>query len=551
VAESPEVYDSFAANRKPQTGNLCPHDPLLAGLNAGQREAVTHQGGPLLVQAGPGTGKTRALTHRLAYLVSRRGVDPGQILALAFTRQAAGEMAGRVRDLLPPGPGQDRLTVKTFHGLGYQILREHLGAAREVLAEEKRRALLRELARSCQLPYGALERAVTRHKQALAEAGGPSQGGCGSAEAADFQEEEARPYLAAFRAYEDALERRGLWDYEDLIARPALLLARQAEIREHYRARFRHLLIDEYQDLNAAQYHFFRSLAGPETEIMAIGDPHQAIYGFRGARPEYFSRFLTDWPQARLCRFRETYRLPEPILTAAGHLRPQTGEPTVTHQPGAEPLVLLEAANPAEEARLIAREIEKLVGGLSHLGLEDASLRQREGPEKTGFRDLAVLYRLHALGPELERELTAAGIPCQQAREGVGPEWDGLDLAAERVKLLTLHAAKGLEFPYVFIAGCETGLIPWEPEGDMTADPEEEQRLFYVGLTRASRQVFLTRARSRTLWGQKRRTQLSPWARALPPELLRRPEVPAAASSRARQPRLFTEIPPRRGKRTR
>ena len=127
-----------------------------------------------------------------------------------------------------------------------------------------------------------------------------------------------------------------------------------------------------------------------------------------------------------------------------------------------------------------------------------------------------MLYRLHALGPELERRLTAAGIPCQLPRESVGPEWDGLDLAAERVKLLTLHAAKGLEFPYVFIAGCEEGFIPWEPEGEGSADPEEESRLFYVGLTRASRQVFLTRARTRTLWGKKRRTHFSPLVQAIP-----------------------------------
>ena len=123
-------------------------------------------------------------------------------------------------------------------------------------------------------------------------------------------------------------------------------------------------------------------------------------------------------------------------------------------------MLLLEAANPESEARLIAKEIDKLVGGLSHLALEDRGLRHQDPEDKAGFRDIAVLYRLHALGPELERVLQEAGIPCQQPREGVGPEWDGLDLAAERVKLLSLHAAKGLEFPYVFIAGCEEGLIP-------------------------------------------------------------------------------------------
>jgi DNA helicase-2/ATP-dependent DNA helicase PcrA len=297
---------------------------------------------------------------------------------------------------------------------------------------------------------------------------------------------------------------------------------------------------------------------------MVIGDPDQAIYGFRGARPEYFRRFRADWPEARVCRFPETYRLPAPILKAAAPLRngsPEGGEggevaqetpaPLRTHQAGDLPVVLLTAATPGAEARAIAREIEKLMGGLSHYGLEDAQLRRRSPDDQAGFKDVAVLYRLHALGPELERCLTEAGIPCQQAKEGVGPDWDGLDLAAERVKLLTLHAAKGLEFPYVFIAGCETGLIPWEATPDGAADLEEERRLLYVGLTRASRQVFLSRSRERTLWGRRRRTQFSPWVRSMPPEVLERPARPESRTRSVRQPPLFPEIPAPRGKRSR
>ena len=197
---------------------------------------------------------------------------------------------------------------------------------------------------------------------------------------------------------------------------------------------------------------------------------------------------------------------------------------------------------------MIAREIETLVGGLSHFGLEAARVRHQPLDDRVGFRDIAVLYRLHALGPELERGLAEAGIPCQQAKEGVGPDWDGLDLAAERVKLLTLHAAKGLEFPYVFIAGCETGLIPWEPGPDGAADLEEEKRLFYVGLTRASRQVFLSRSQERTLWGRRRRTQFSPWVRSMPAQVLESAATPAPRP--VRQPRLFPEIAPSRGKRS-
>jgi DNA helicase-2/ATP-dependent DNA helicase PcrA len=528
----------------------------LADLNAAQREAVVHQGAPLIVQAGPGAGKTRALTHRLAYLVSRRGVDPGKILALTFTRQAAGEMAERIDRLLAGVPGRSDLTIKTFHALGQQILNGHLAPGRGVADEEQRRQLIRESARTQGVPFADLEKRITRWKQALTypeDLASPKPGRQLNllAPADQCESQTEAQWLAAFAAYETALSRENLWDYEDLIAQPARLLARDQAIREAYRTRFRHVLVDEYQDLNEAQYQLFRHLAGPGTEIMVIGDPDQAIYGFRGAKPEYFSRFREDWPQAGLCRFAETYRLPGPILTAASPLRGSGGPPLLTRQTGDHPLVLLEAGTPRGEALAIARQIEALMGGFSHYGLENAQVRRQESGEKAGFRDVAVLYRVHALGSEIERILSEAGIPCQQAREAVGPDWDDIDLAAERVKLLTLHAAKGLEFPYVFIAGCETGLIPWEPEGGHTTDPEEEQRLFYVGLTRASRQVFLSRARERTLWGRRRRTEFSPLVQAMPPEVLQRPVREAPRSRKGQQPRLFPEIASPRGKRTR
>jgi DNA helicase-2/ATP-dependent DNA helicase PcrA len=529
-----------AENRKPETDHPPSSDPLLAPLNPAQRQAVTHKGAPLIVQAGPGTGKTRALTHRVAYLLARRGVPPEEVLALTFTRQAAGELEARLRRLLPDFPGLEGVTVKTFHALGHQLLTAQGESRREVADEDRRRALIRRVAREHKLSPGPLEKQLTRFKQALKY---PD----------DLEATEASPYLAAYEAYEAALNREGWWDYEDLIARPALLLSRVPELREIYRRRFRHLLVDEYQDLNEAQYRLFRALAGPEAEIMVIGDADQAIYGFRGATPEYFARFLADWPYARAFRFSETYRLPRPLLEAAQHLRAAAGAAPpelISHCPGDRPVTLLEAPTEAAEAQAIAREIEALVGGLSHRGLEEASLRHQEPGDRVGFKEVAVLYRIHALGTELERRLTEAGIPCLLAREGVGPDWDGLDLAAERVKLLTLHASKGLEFPYVFIAGCEAGLIPYEPEGDGVQDPGEEARLFYVGLTRASREVFLSFARTRIVGGKRERRQLSPLVRALPPELLHR-RASRPTSRRPRQPQLFSELKPLGAKKSR
>jgi DNA helicase-2/ATP-dependent DNA helicase PcrA len=524
--------ESITENRKPKTENL---DPLLASLNRAQLQAVTHQGPPLIIQAGPGTGKTRALTRRLAYLLARRGASPGEVLAVTFTRQAAQEMESRVMELLPDFPGLDRLTVKTFHALGHQMLLE-AGLSRQVADEEVRRRLLRQAAREHKISFNLLEKQVGRFKQALKY---PE----------DVAAVDPPQFKAAIYSYDDALQREGLWDYEDLIARPVKLLLARPELKEAWRRRYRHLLVDEYQDLNEAQYRLFQILAGPEAEIMVIGDPDQAIYGFRGASPAYYGRFREDWPTAVTLSFTETYRLPRPVLRAAQEVRRLAGGGPLaltTHQPGDYPVVLLETATEAAEARAIAREIARLVGGLSHLALEDRNLRYREPEDKAGFRDMAVLYRLHALAPELEQRLSEAGIPVLTPKQGVGPEWDGLDLAAEKVKLLSLHAAKGLEFPYVFIVGCEAGLLPWEPEGEGgAADEAEEGRLFYVGLTRASRRVYLTRARTRTLWGRKRRTQLSPLARSLPEEILERPQP----ARRARQSRLFPDLEQPRGKR--
>jgi DNA helicase-2/ATP-dependent DNA helicase PcrA len=282
---------------------------------------------------------------------------------------------------------------------------------------------------------------------------------------------------------------------------------------------------------------------------MVIGDPHQAIYGFRGARPEYFSRFAEDWPGALTLSFTETYRLPPPLLAASQRLLPEADEGLqVSRRAGDRPVVLLEAASPQEEAHVIARHIETLVGGLDHQSLEDHRLRYQDPAVEVGFKDVAVLFRVHALGPELFSALTNVGIPCELAREGVGPEVTGIDLAAQRVKLLTLHAAKGLEFPYVFIAGCEAGLLPLEIEGRDPGDPEEERRLFYVGLTRAQCQVFLTRAKSRTLWGRRNRTRLSPLAEAVGPVR----QSPKAGQGRTQKQRaLFPELRPQRPKRGR
>ncbi len=526
--------EAAAAAPSPPTG-IAGVDALLAGLNPAQREAATYGDGPLVVQAGPGTGKTRALAHRIAYLVRSGRARPADILAVTFTRQAAAEMGERVRGLLPGEPGLEGLTIKTFHALGAQILQEQGQHPGRVLTEEERRGLLREAARAAGLPDKELEQAITGWKQARLY---PPDLGRGDGEG---------PRVAAYRQYEELLRREGAWDFDDLVARAVRLLEERPEVLASYRRRYTHLLVDEYQDVNEGQYVFLKLLAASaRPRLMVIGDPHQAIYGFRGARPRYFARFREDWPEARVVTLEETYRLPGPILQAAGEVLAAGGAtppPLIGHNPGDLPLMLLESSSTAAEARQLARAIEGLVGGTSHLALEDEALRQQDPAGHASFGDIAILYRFHALGRELEKHLTELGIPCQRAQEAEGPEITGVNFRAEKVTLLSLHAAKGLEFPYVFICGVEAGILPYEPEDPGEADPAEERRLFYVGLTRARRQVFLSRVRQRHLWGKRLSGRPSPFLEALSNHLLSAgPAGSRSCQYRARQAGLFDDV---------
>ena len=498
--------------------------PWRQGLNPSQLAAVTHRGGPLLVQAGPGTGKTRTLTHRVAYLVETGSVPPERILAVTFTRQAAQEMRTRLQQLLPAGAAA-RLQIKTFHALGLEVLGSGNEGERRVIGEEERRALLQEIALEHGRDPKTLDLLLSRQKQELRYP-------------ADLPAD--LPWRPAYAAYEEALARQGCYDFDDLVSRAVLSLQRHPRQLAAWQSRFGAILVDEYQDLNYGQYQLLRLLTGPDyEELCVIGDPQQAIYGFRGASPEYFQRFTQDWPQARAITLTTTYRLPPPVLALAQSVLGDGIAALTSSNPTSLPPVLLEAADAAAEARQIARLIDFLVGGGSHLALEDLRLRYAAEPSPASFRDIAVLYRFHALGATLQPYLQEAGIPCQLARESLGPEVSGIDLQAEKVTLLTLHAAKGLEFPYVIIIGCEAGLLPYEGTAAGDVDPAEERRLLYVGLTRASRQLFLSSVRQRYLWGERGSGTLPAWLQARRQDLAANPVAAPASQSRPRQRRLF------------
>ncbi|MHA6804112.1 UvrD-helicase domain-containing protein [Salinifilum ghardaiensis] len=531
---------------------------LLAGLDGAQAAAAACAGGPLLIVAGPGTGKTRTVTHRLAHLVAERGADPRTCLAVTFTRRAAAEMRQRLEGLL--GAPAAEMTVTTFHGLALRILREHADAA------------------GLTAGFGIADAAV-QHDLRLALAG--DQGGARRlADAAGrvrLGEPVEEDVAALVRRYHQALAERDLVDFDGLLDAAVAVLAEHPQAAAAWRDRFAWITVDEYQDVDAVQYRLLRQLAPPEGNVTAIGDPDQAIYAFRGADVGYFLRFTADFPTARVCHLQRNYRSGAHILTAAQRaVAASTFVPDrVLAAAGDRPahrIVRHTAADEHAEAAYIAGTVEQLLGGASFHALDAgrASGHERGG---FGFGDVAVLYRTEAQAHALAEALDRQGLPVQRrsherlaqrtgvrlvtdelARAGggaaddvvtgmrraaevvagrvpdetaaqvhhavdlllplarrcrdvtelarevaLGAEVDVLDPRAEAVCLLTLHAAKGLEFPVVFLAGCEDGLLPlsWPQSPPDEQALAEERRLVFVGMTRAHERLYLTGAARR------------------------------------------------------
>ncbi len=635
------LFDAPAQEATPQA-DTAPAG-WLARLNPDQAAAVACVDAPLVIVAGPGTGKTRTLTVRLAHLVADHGVDPASMLAITFTNKAAEEMAERLRDLL--GPAAAGITVQTFHAFGLHLLNTYgaqVGVSQPVilLGEEDRRSLL---ARACpDLSDSAINAAllqISAAKNRLLAPDAPEVGDL----APDLD------LAAIYRAYQAALAAAQALDFDDLLMLPVQLLETQPDVLAAVHDRYRWLSVDEYQDVNLAQYRLLRLLAAGGANLCVIGDPDQAIYGFRGADHRYFLAFQQDYPQARVVQLRQSYRSPQALLDAAAQV--------IAHNPdraalqlwsdfaGAVKLDTYQAPTDRAEAEYVVHRIEQMVGGTSYFSLDSGRVDEREeAAAPRTFGDFAVLYRLNAQARALEEAFARSGIPYQivgqaplasyrevrgvlallwlhqypqagvhlhtllgtgrdarppvevdrvaawlaaneagsrlahlPALEGIPSrvrtrierlaafwdeaahlpapsvaelvsrgqtlwaelepnapsaaqeeraalllrraaayddrlhdfledmtlqrEQDGYDPRAGRVTLMTLHAAKGLEFPVVFMVGCEEGLLPYLPEG-RPANVEEERRLFYVGMTRAREKLILTTAARRFLFGK-------------------------------------------------
>jgi DNA helicase-2/ATP-dependent DNA helicase PcrA len=619
---------------------------LLDALNPAQRDAVTAAPGHYLVLAGAGSGKTRVLVHRIAWLTEVVGASPWSVLAVTFTNKAAGEMRGRAEALMPHGARG--LTVGTFHGIAHRWLRQHwreagLSETFQILDADDQQRLVKRTITTLGLDEGRFppRQATWFINSAKDEGKRP--------EAIDPGYNPAtRTLIDVYRAYEDACRRGGLVDFAELLLRLHELLLNNDALLAHYRRRFEHLLVDEFQDTNTIQYAFVRLLAGDSGRVFVVGDDDQAIYGWRGAKVENVQQFLRDYPSATTLKLEQNHRSTGNILSAANAVIARNptrlGKALWTEAGHGEAIDLYAAYNAEDEARfvierirqwlrdggrrsecavlyrsnaqsrlfeeqLLAHELpyrvygglrffdraevkdalawlrlvasrhddaafERAIGapprGVGERTLEalrlDARRAQRSlwdaalallGGDALAARSKAALRAFLTLVEELDRdtrELTLAercahaiersglkvhyandakglvesrvenleelinvtsryvlskddadagltaltaflAAAALEAGEGEGEAWE------DCVQLMTLHSAKGLEFPLVFVAGLEDGLFPSQKSLEEPGRLEEERRLAYVGITRARRKLVLSYAESRRLHG--------------------------------------------------
>ena len=665
-------------------------------LNPAQRHAVQVPGGPLLILAGPGSGKTRVIAHRIAYLVEDRAVPPWRVLAVTFTNKAAREMRERVEGLLGAAAGE--LSMGTFHGVCARILRrdgQEIGLPSDftIYDRDDQTALVRRIEKELHVDPrrfapGAVLSAISAAKNQRLDAAG-YQGRVGSY----FEEIVGR----VFEPYQQALERSAAVDFDDLLGDVLRLFERAPAVRDHYAERYLYLLIDEFQDTNLVQYLLARELASRHGNITAVGDPDQSIYSWRAADIRNLTNFQRDFPGGEVVLLEQNYRSTGHILRAADAvIRAADGRPQKTlwtENPDGGPVTEQEMRSGEEEAMFIGAEVERLSrGGGRNPGdfavmyrtnaqsraLEEAFLylaipyRVVGGTrfyDRREVRDLLAYLRLihnaadgvafqrvvnvpaRGIGARtLERITSAAGelglsplaVASRVARDDDEPalpqvrgdvrgalgsfvdlmdrlatlaarltvaelleevlrstgyrehlqrsdeahaegrrenveelievarQYQDLeggaslasfledvalvadvdDHAAEApdaVTLTTLHAAKGLEFPVVFLAGMEEGLLPHVRSLDDPAQLEEERRLAYVGMTRARELLYLLHAMSRFHQGSLRRSTRSRFLDDIPEAELARPAAATAAapalSARERRAALAARQP--------
>ena len=632
-------------------------------LNDSQREAVSAPDGPLLVLAGAGSGKTRVLTYRIAWLVQALNVSPLSILAVTFTNKASKEMRGRIEEIL--GFPVGGMWMGTFHGLSHRLLRSHwqeagLPKAFEIMDSDDQLRLVKRVLKDLGLddsywPPRQVQWFINSHKEE----------GIRATRLASSDDEQQRQLQNVYRRYEEFCDRLGLVDFSELLLRALELLKNNERLRATYQQRFRHILIDEFQDTNTIQYQWLKLLAGQHQNIMAVGDDDQSIYGWRGAKVENILQLEKDYPGTIITRLEQNYRSTATILNAANAVirnnEGRLGKELWTKDDKGAPIKLYCAYNEYDEARFIVSSIQKWVdegnrrdsvailyrsnaqsrvfeevlfergmpyrvyGGLRFFErqeirdalaylrlinnrdsepsferivnvptrgmgnktvdlirlcardrqlsmwqasielLRESRLNARAANALTSFIEL--IERLDSdtqtmTLPELtEYVIKHSGLIAHyqkdkgergaarvenleelvsatrqfnfdeedtetdplteflmhaalEAGEGQASEWE------DCVQLMSLHSAKGLEFPLVFLAGLEEGLFPHQRSIDEPGRLEEERRLCYVGMTRAMKELVLSYAEIRRLYGKENYTRPSRFVNEIPNEFL-------------------------------
>ena len=555
-------------------------------LNPEQKHAVDSVSARIEVEAGPGTGKTKTLTSRIQYLLNNRRVSPSEITAVTFTNQAAEEMRQRLGKAAGKKQGARSVLIGTFHGICLEFLKDQ--GEDFCLAGEGELKRLAGLAAEETGLSGSIKEfleKVSRRKSGMTDMEETS----GNSDSA---------WEETFENYENRKKEKNLYDFDDLLL-CAAERSEQGRIPEKWQKRFRYLLVDEFQDINPVQQRLIRIWSSRGRELFVIGDPDQAIYGFRGADPRCFDRLAEENSNLEIIRLKENYRSSPQIINAASALwNRNKREYLHSNCPDGVPVRLVKAGSSVGEAIFIAKEINRMAGGIGMLEAHQAAWKNGDRTLR-GFGDIAVLCRTHRQADLVEMCLQKESIPYVRAgreeflqddmvqgslaffryladpedtgaaqesadavwklewnpvTEGIisaaaetfrplykkkkpvkfieewikemqlessepmrkllqmtvfyssmpefmnilalGAEGDlkrasGRRYTAETVTVMTLHGSKGLEFPAVFIYGVNQGSIPLEG-GNGSGDPEEERRLFYVGMTRAKEELILT-----------------------------------------------------------
>jgi len=676
VADGDAVGESAPpAPRRPRWSDAVPHpDVLLEDLNEPQRRAVVHRGGPLLVVAGAGSGKTRVLTRRVGHLIATGDARPWEILAITFTNKAADEMRSRLTGLV--GPVAERMWVSTFHAACVRILRAHaprLGyrSSFTIYDDTDSRRLIEQILRDLnidakKIPARSVQATISGAKAELIEARQFVDGA-----RSVFERRMADVYVE----YQQRLLDASAMDFDDLLLQTVKLFRRESDVLESYQKRFKQVLVDEYQDTNRVQNEFVMLLCAEHRNVCIVGDTDQSIYAFRGADIRNILEFEKAFPDAVVIPLEQNYRSTKTILDAANAVivnnTSRVPKELWTDGERGEPVNRFRAEDEYDEAAWVAAEIGRLhhaeglrygdvavfyrtnaqsraleealvrstisykvVGGtrfydrrevkdlLAYLRVvanpsDEISARRivnvpRRGVGDTSADRLAAWARQRgrsfadsfALGAEAGvTGRAAAGLASlsmllddlrAEADAGAGPaalidavatrtgyvaeleaqdtldaagrleniaelmgaavDYDSLDEFLEsvalvsdadeieddgsRVSLMTLHTAKGLEFPAVFLVGMEDGVFPHLRSLDDPLQLEEERRLAYVGITRARRHLYVTHAWSRTLWGSTSHAIPSRFLSEIPAELVR--DVGGSAGARPDPTRLVS-----------